>query len=181
MAEIIPGTVSTGEFKQFEGGLLMPAYLYPDNIGTRWSAGIPAGGLAGNILPSIYLGNGIVIAGGAADGMVYRSTDYGLTWDAGTLNTTYTNADLTRTLEVAATVRCAITVAGGNAYAQGFSDAATPPVTVASGIVGIQAGLLNEDNSFQLVFKVYPGRRYRINSSVANGTVTLGNWFETYL
>lgn len=97
------------------------------------------------------------------------------------LDVTYTNTDSTRTLEVAATVRCAITLGGGNAYAQGFSDDATPPVTAASGIVGIQTGLLSENNSFQLVFKVAPGKKYIITSSATNGTVTKGNWFETYI
>lgn len=147
----------------------------------------------------------------AADGMAYIGNGIGLIFDDGSeiwrsdvaskfderqvnypklqvnqtalrnLDVTYTNTDLTRTLEVAVTVRCAITVAGGNAYVQGFSDDATPPVTAASGIVGIQAGLLNEDNSLQLVFKVYPGKKYIITTSATNGTVTKGGWFETYI
>lgn len=98
------------------------------------------------------------------------------------LNTTYTNSDPTRTLHVEATVRCAITLAGGNAYVQGKAEVtAGVPAAVASGIVGIEAGLLNEDNSPQVSFYVMPGEKYRIDSSVANGTTTLGKWFETYL
>lgn len=97
------------------------------------------------------------------------------------LDATYTNNDLTRTLEVSATVRCAITVLGGNAYVQGFSDDATPPVTDASGIVGIQTGLLNENNLFQLVFKVSPGKKYIITTSALNGSVTKGKWFEIFI
>lgn len=94
------------------------------------------------------------------------------------LNTTYTNTG-NRSITVNATVRCAITVAGGNAYVQGKSDTATPPTVIASGLVGIQAGLLNEDNSFQCCFTVAPGKTYILSSSATNGTVTLGNWFET--
>ena len=76
------------------------------------------------------------------------------------------------------TVRCAVTLAGGNAYVQAKMDTATPPTVAASGLVGIQAGLLGEDNSFQLVFSVNPGGTYIVTSSATNGTVTLGTWFE---
>ena len=94
------------------------------------------------------------------------------------LDTTYTNAD-SRTMTVRATVKCIVTVAGGNAYVQGKSDAADPPTTAASGIVGIEAGLLSENNSFEIVFGVAPGMNYQIESSVTNGTATLGTWSET--
>ena len=97
------------------------------------------------------------------------------------LNTTYTNPSPDRSLLVMATVRCAITVAAGNAYVQGKADTSTPPTTVASGIVGIQAGLLNEDNTFQICFVVSQGMNYRIDSAVTNGTVILGTWFEINL
>lgn len=93
------------------------------------------------------------------------------------LNTTYTNSGL-GTLMVLSTFRCAITLAAGNAYAQGKSDSSTPPTTVVSGIVGIQSGLLNEDNTFQVAFLVGAGLNYRLDSSSTNGTCTLGNWFE---
>lgn len=96
------------------------------------------------------------------------------------LNTTYTNSGA-RSILVAATVRCAVTTGGGTAYVQGKSDTATPPTTAASGIVGIQAGLLNEDNTFQCVFVVAPGKTYILASTAATGTVTLGSWFETTL
>ena len=93
------------------------------------------------------------------------------------LNTTYTNVS-TSTLLVHLTIRCAITVAAGNAYAQALMDTATPPTTPASGLVGIQAGLLNEDNTFQMVFLVNPSGTYNVTTSTTNGTVTLGTWFE---
>ena len=93
------------------------------------------------------------------------------------LDTTYTNTS-TSTLLVHMTVRCAVTLAGGNAYVQAKMDTATPPTVAASGMVGIQAGLLGEDNSFQLVFSVNPGGTYIVTSSATNGTVTLGTWFE---
>src|SRR5881396_769218 len=63
------------------------------------------------------------------------------------LDTTYTNG--ARALLVCATVRCVASLAGGTATAQGKSDTSNPPTTVVSGICGIQAGLLGEDNSFQ--------------------------------
>lgn len=94
------------------------------------------------------------------------------------LNTTYTNTG-TRSIMVTATVRCAVTLAGGNAYVQGMSDTATPSVTIATGLVGIQAGLLGEDNSFQISFIVAAGKTYQITPSATNGTCTLGVWFET--
>jgi len=49
----------------------------------------------------------------------------------------------------------------------------TPPVTVASGIVGIQIGLIGEDNSFEVGFYVRPGNKYRIGSTAVNDTVTI--------
>ena len=94
------------------------------------------------------------------------------------LNTTYTNSDSVRTLHVTATVRCAISVAAGQAFVQGKADTSTPPTTEASGIVGIQAGLLSEDNSHEVNFYVLPGNKYRIDSTAVTGTVTLGKWFE---
>lgn len=96
------------------------------------------------------------------------------------LNTTYTNASA-RSIMVTATVRCAITVAAGNAYVQAKSDSATPPVTIASGLVGIEAGLLGEDNTFQITFVVAAGMNYRIDSVLTSGTATLGQWFEVAL
>jgi hypothetical protein len=96
------------------------------------------------------------------------------------LNTTYTNAT-SRTLLVAATVRCVVTVAAGSATVQGKSDAAAPPTTAVSGLVGIQAGLLNEDNTHQVTFAVAPGKNYRLDSALTDGTATLGSWFETLL
>ena len=96
------------------------------------------------------------------------------------VNTTYTNTG-GRSRIVTATFRCAITVAAGNAYVQGKSDSSTPPTTIATGKVGIEAGLLNEDNSFQISFIVAPEMKYRIDSTLTNGTATLGNWFEVLI
>jgi hypothetical protein len=99
------------------------------------------------------------------------------TTPARALNTTYTNTS-TSTLLVHLTIRCAVTVAGGSAYAQALMDTETPPTTPASGLVGIEAGLLDEDNSFQMVFLVNPGGTYFVDTTTTNGTVTLGTWFE---
>ncbi len=93
------------------------------------------------------------------------------------LDTTYTNVS-TSTLLVHLTLRCAVTLAGGNAYAQAKMDTEMPPTVAASGLVGIEAGLLGEDNTFQLVFLVNPGGTYIVSTSATNGTVTLGKWFE---
>ncbi len=93
------------------------------------------------------------------------------------INSTYTN-NASYNLKVEATFRCVVTVAGGNAYIQGKSDTNTPPTTVATGIVGIESGLLSEDNSFQISFIVRPTYNYRIDSATTNGTATLGKWFE---
>ncbi len=93
------------------------------------------------------------------------------------LNTTYTNVS-TSLLMVHVTARCTITLGGGNAYVQALMDTASPPTVVACGKVGIEAGLLGEDNTFQAVFFVNPGGTYRVNSAATNGTVTLGTWME---
>mgnify|MGYP001590155362 FL=1 len=97
------------------------------------------------------------------------------------LNTTYTNSDASRSILVVATVRCAISLAGGNAYVQAKSDSSTPPTTVVSGLVGIEAGLLSEDNSFTISFLIAPSMKYRIDASATNGTCVLGKWFEVTL
>lgn len=96
------------------------------------------------------------------------------------LNTTYTNTNQHSVL-VLVTLRCAITLAAGNAYVQAKSDSASPPTTVASGVVGIEAGLLNEDNTFQLTFVAEAGKNYRVDSTATNGTVTIGKWMEVAL
>jgi photosystem II stability/assembly factor-like uncharacterized protein len=48
------------------------------DIGKNWSAGIPVGT---SIKALAYAGNGIVIAGDGTTGDIYRSTDFGLTWN----------------------------------------------------------------------------------------------------
>lgn len=94
------------------------------------------------------------------------------------VNTTYTNGSAVRSIMVMATFRCAVTVAAGNAYAQAKSDSSTPPTTVVSGIVGIEAGVLNENVSVQVCFIIAPSMKYRIDTSVTNGTCVLGKWME---
>lgn len=96
------------------------------------------------------------------------------------INTTYTNL-ATISLMVIATVRCAISFVGGTATAQAKMDTSSPPTTIASGIVGIQVGLMGEDNTFQIAFAVNPGAQYRIDTTAVNGTTVLGKWFELTL
>lgn len=93
------------------------------------------------------------------------------------LNTTYSNAT-GRAILVMATVRCVVTLAAGSATVQGKADGLATPTTVVSGLVGIQSGLLNEDNTHQAAFVALAGQNYRLDSVVANGTATLGSWFE---
>ena len=99
------------------------------------------------------------------------------------LNTTYINPHSDKSLLVSVTVRCAITLAAGTAYVQAKADTSGPPTTNVSGIIGIESGLLNEDNTFQLIFAVPAGtnQNYRVDSTASNGTVTLGSWFEMTL
>ena len=94
------------------------------------------------------------------------------------VNTTYSNLTTASSMLVMITARCATTLASGVAWMQAKSDTATNPSTVVSGIVGTQVGLLNEDNSFQLVFAVGTNSYYNVTTSTANGTVTLGRWYE---
>ena len=94
-------------------------------------------------------------------------------------DTVYNNG--LKPLLVIATFRCAITAGGGNAYVQAKSDGLATPTTVASGKVGIEAGLNGQDNSVQIVFIVNPGAYYSIASAATNGTVTLGKWIEVIL
>lgn len=96
------------------------------------------------------------------------------------LNTTYANPNTVQSVLVIATVRCAITLATGTAYVQAKADTSSPPTTIATGKVGIEAGLLNEDNTFQISFVVPAGttQNYRLDSTAVNGSVTLQSWFE---
>lgn len=99
------------------------------------------------------------------------------------LNTTYTNPYADRSILVVVSCRCVITLAGGRADARAKSDTSTPPTTVVSGAVGIQSGLLNEDNAGHLVFVVPAGatQNYRVDTVETNGTVAIGKWFEYVL
>lgn len=99
------------------------------------------------------------------------------------LNTTYTNPYADRSILVVVSVQCVATSAGGQARAQGKSDTSTPPTTAASGGIGIAAGILNDDNIFQMTFVVPAGttQNYRVDKTEVNGTVTLNRWFEFVL
>ncbi len=92
------------------------------------------------------------------------------------IDTVYRNPNFA--LLVMATFKCVVTVAGGNAYAQAKSDSLATPTTLASGKVGIETGLLNENNTFQLVFVVNPGANYKVATATTNGSVTLEQWIE---
>lgn len=167
-------------------------FIISHDLGRTWVFGNLT---ASSLNCTTYLGNGILLTG-ASDGTSYFSdrpfkldetqSNYTRRWTNITasraLNTTYTNSDPTRTLQIKVGVRCQITLATGIAYAQSKSDTATPPVTISSPIVGIQAGLAGEDNNFEIVSDVEPSKKYRVDSTTdANGTVTLDSWFEMYL
>ena len=93
------------------------------------------------------------------------------------LSTTYANQG-TSSLLCMVTVRCAVTLAAGVATAQAKADTSSPPTTVVSGLIGIQAGLLNEDNTYQLMFVVGTSLNYRVDTANTNGTTVLGSFFE---
>ena|SRR3990167_6237407 len=93
------------------------------------------------------------------------------------LATTYANGG-TASLLCFVNVRCAITVAAGSAWFQAIADNGAPPTTVVSGVVGIQSGLLSEDNTFMCLFVVGTSLNYRVNTTNSNGTTTLNSWFE---
>ena len=93
------------------------------------------------------------------------------------LSTTYANGG-TSALLCMVTVRCVVTLAAGSAYVQAKADTASPPTTAVSGIIGIQSGLLNEDNSFMVMFVVGTSLNYRVDTANTNGTTTKGSWFE---
>lgn len=96
-------------------------------------------------------------------------------------NTTYTNTNTNGNgMMILSTWRCTVTTLGGVATAQAKSDTASPPTEIASGVVGVQAGLLNEDNTFQLAFFVEPGATYRVDTVETAGVVTKDKWFEVY-
>lgn len=94
-------------------------------------------------------------------------------------NTTYTNSGSgVKSVMAMVCGRCVITLAAGSSFLQAFADAGGTPSTVASGVVGIESGLLNEDNTYQLCFVATNGLNYRVNATTANGTLTLERWFE---
>ena len=96
------------------------------------------------------------------------------------LATTYANGG-TSALLCMVSVRCAITLAAGSAWVQAVADNAGPPTAIASGIIGIQNGLLSEDNSFLCMFVVGTSLNYRVDTINSNGSTTLGSWFEVQL
>lgn len=94
-----------------------------------------------------------------------------------TLGTAYQNTSV-KPLLILISVQCAISLAGGQAFIIGNSDANNPPTTEL-GRVGIESsGLLNETNTFQLVLIVRPNEYYKVNKTETNGTVTVQKWTE---
>ncbi len=96
------------------------------------------------------------------------------------LATTYANQG-TSTLLCLVTIRCSVSLAGGVATAQAKADTSSPPTTICSGLIGIQSGLLNEDNTYQLIFAVGTSLNYRIDTANTTGATVLGAWFEMYM
>lgn len=143
--------------------------------GGSWQFAFPlTNGTANDVLTNSGSGNTSWSAPGGVGGDVTGSR---------ALNTTYANPSATRALIVMVTARCVATLTNGAATMQGKMDTTATPSTIASGIVGIEAGLLALDETFQLVFTVPAGtaNKYRVDSATSNGTVTLGKWFETTL
>lgn len=156
------------------GTATIPNYLTQTNHGMQMNGATPAKVASFLFVPLSDLDvrfddtkSGAILA--SADATTVRA-----------LNTTYTNKS-GKGLLVSASARCVVTTAAGSATIQGKSDALATPTTAVSPIVGIQSGLLNEDNTVPVSFIVAPGKNYRIDSAVANGTATLGSWFETTL
>lgn len=199
-------TYGDSDFALYYNNQAAPALYFlgtdgnPGNIGVgiatptaRWH--LPAGLATANSAPQKFT-SGTLLTTPEAGAMEYLTDDLWFTIATGAarkalawnptwtdvsasraLNTTYTNTG-NRSKLVMATVRCVVTVAAGNAYVGAKSDSNTPPLTAASGIVGIQSGLLNEDNTYQVIFVVAPGMYYQLNDFATNGTVNLGSWFE---
>jgi len=95
--------------------------------------------------------------------------------------TVYTNT-ASSNLFVTVSARCIIDTAADVANIQAFSDTAADPATAASGIVGIEGGLLGEDVSVQFSFIVRPYQKYKVVTTISAGcSATLGKWFETIL
>ncbi len=61
-------------------GVYRDSAMFPQDMGKNWSAGTVVGIFVDAFT---YAGNGVVLAGDDADGSIYRSTNYGLTWSAG--------------------------------------------------------------------------------------------------
>jgi hypothetical protein len=98
------------------------------------------------------------------------------------LNTTYTNNNNTRTLQIKVCATCATPGGAGVALMIVLADNATPPVTQVSGHVGLNLGLANESNVFQIVADIAPGLNYRVNAVIiGTGSVTLDKWFEIFI
>ncbi len=78
-----------------------------------------------------------------------------------------------KSLMIFATARVQVTVLSGTALFYGVTNSSQ-----ASGQVGIESGLLNEEVTQQLVFIVPSNNNYSVNTSVSNGAVTLRDWRE---
>ncbi len=170
---IILNTLSDGQLEPVNGGVM--------EVGTLTINGTAV--TAANLANYTTLTPGFLSDSG---GLIYFAGNNKLTnpysnaTASRALNTNYTNSGK-RSLLVTVSARCVVTVAGGSATIQGFSDTAATPTTEAGPLVGVQSGLLNEDNTFSTTFVVAPGTNYRVNSAVSNGTATLGTWWELTL
>ncbi|MDD3813312.1 MAG: hypothetical protein PHZ02_01590 [Desulfocapsaceae bacterium] len=91
------------------------------------------------------------------------------------LNTLYNNYN-SESMEVFVTARVQISLGGGIGYFWGNASG-----NYASGKVGIESGLMSEDNTLQLVFIVPPNSNYTVDSSQTNAVVTLEDWREVLI
>ena len=95
--------------------------------------------------------------------------------------TVYTNT-ASSNIFITVSARCIIDTAADVANIQAFSDTAADPTTTASGIAGIEGGLLGEDVSAQISFIVRPYNKYKVVTTISAGcSATIGKWFETIL
>ena len=184
-ARIALGTVNSGG-NNIELFVSVEWARYFDTLNTQGASGIGTPGTPGAAGKDGLPGMPIFLAGEAAEESTYivmppaASAVATKQTASRSLNTAFQNTT-GRPLMIQATARCNITLGAGTAFMQGKSDATATPAVVASGIVGIQAGLLGEDNSFQISFVVAPSAFYQISSTAVNGGVVLGEWFEIIL
>jgi len=88
------------------------------------------------------------------------------------LDTSYINSN-SRSINVFVTAKAQITADNGTAIF--FGNSTTGQL---SGKIGIESGLLGQNDTSRLIFVVAPNSDYTINSSANNGSVTLEDWRE---